>query len=95
MDLCLPITKRHLVSFTYDGHERVAVPAAYGCSTAGNDVLRAYQTGGTSSTRVPPFWSLFDVDKITDLSILEEEFSADPPDYHRDDKNMSMIYCQL
>jgi len=47
MDFCEAIESRRLVEFTYDGHPRVVIPAAYGRhGTTGNPVLRAYQAGG-------------------------------------------------
>jgi hypothetical protein len=96
MDLCAAITGRHLVSFVYDGHQRTAIPAAYGKhKTTGNAVLRAYQIGGTSSSRSIPLWDLFLVEKIINCTVLDETFTADPPSYARGDKHMSEIYCQL
>ena len=96
MDLCAAITDRHLVSFVYDGHPRIAIPAAYGRHmTTGNVVLRAYQLGGTSSSRSVPLWDLFLVEKMTDFTILDETFAADPPSYAPGDKHMGEIYCQL
>jgi hypothetical protein len=73
MDLCAAINGRHLLSFLYDGHQRIAIPAAYGeHKTTGNVVLRAYQTGGTSSSRPVPLWDLFLVEKMTNCVILDE-----------------------
>jgi hypothetical protein len=96
MDLCAAINGRHLVSFLYDGHQRIVIPAAYGQhKTTGNAVLRAYQTGGTSSSRTVPLWDLFLVEKMTSCVILDETFAADPPSYAPGDKHMGEIYCQL
>ncbi|MGP0102739.1 MAG: hypothetical protein ACLPUT_14110 [Solirubrobacteraceae bacterium] len=96
MDLCAAITDRHLISFVYDGHQRIAIPAAYGKHmTTGNLVLRAYQTGGTSSSRQVPLWDLFLVEKMTNCVILDETFVADPPSYSPGDKHIAEIYCQL
>lgn len=96
MDVCKAINGRHLISFVYDGHSRTAIPAAYGVhKTTGNRVLRAYQTGGTSSSRSVPLWDLFLVEKIVDYTVLDEAFDADPPSYMRGDRHMSEIFCQL
>lgn len=96
MDICAAINGRRLISFVYDGHHRTAIPAAYGKhETTGNEVLRGYQTGGTSSSRPVPLWDLFLVEKIMNYTILDETFDADPPSYARDDRHMSEIYCQL
>lgn len=96
MDICEAINGRRLISFVYDGHSRTAVPAAYGVhKTTGNRVLRAYQTGGTSSSRPVPLWDLFLVEKIGNLTVLDQTFDADPPSYARDDRHMGEIFCQL
>lgn len=96
MDICAAINGRHLISFVYDGHNRIVIPAAYGRHlTTANDMLRGYQTGGTGSSRPVPFWDLFLVEKIVSYAILDETFETDPPQYARNDKHMAEIYCQL
>jgi hypothetical protein len=60
----------------------------------GNEILRGYQIGGTSSTRTVPLWDLFLTSKIADAEILEEGFDQNPPGYKRDDKHL-VIHCQL
>lgn len=96
MDWCAAIEARRLVSFVYQGHKRLVVPAAYGLhATTGNVVLRGYQTGGTSSSRVPPFWTLFRVDEIVSPQLSEQTFDQVPPEYRRDDEHIGTIYCQL
>ena len=95
MDLCTAITNRQLVSFEYDGHQRIVEPAAHGSQvTTGNAVLRGYQVGGTSSSSTPPLWDLFLVDKIRSFKILDQSFSEIPPGYRQDDKHID-ICCEL
>ncbi|MGH2912248.1 MAG: hypothetical protein ACRDJ3_07200 [Solirubrobacteraceae bacterium] len=96
MDLCAAITDRHLISFVYNGHPRIAIPAAYGRhQTTGNVVLRAYQIAGTSNSRTVPLWDLFLVEEMTDCAVLDKTFTSDPPSYVRGDKHIGEIYCQL
>jgi hypothetical protein len=84
-----------LVSFTYDGHERVVVPAAYGThKTTGNPMLRGYQIRGTSASRTPPLWDLFLVEKMVGFAELDETFADDPPLYERGDKHLN-VECEL
>ena len=90
------ITSRRLVQFYYDGYPRVVIPAAYGThATTLSQVLRGYQVRGSGKTRVPPFWSMFTIAKIERLAVLNETFEGLPPQYQRDDKQISPIFAQL
>lgn len=92
---CEAIKNRRLVQFSYDGHPRRVVPAAHGSHvTTGNEVLRGYQIGGTSSSREIPLWDLFLVGKIVDAEILDEGFAEDPPGFVRGDKHID-VHCEL
>ena len=90
------IESRREIEFVYDGHQRVVQPAAHGRhKTTGNEVLRAYQVGGSSSSRTPPLWDLFLVDRMEQLRMTDRTFDDDPPGYSRDDKHMGVIFAQL
>lgn len=96
MDLCGAINNKKLVSFTYDGHHRVVMPAAHGShATTGSHVLRGYQVGGTGKTRAVPFWDLFLVDKMSNIEVQDEGFVENPPYFSRGDKHMATVYCEL
>jgi len=62
----------------------------------GNDLLRAYQVGGysSSSDRLPK-WRLFEVNEIDNLSPTDEKFNEARPGYHMNDQIMVRIYAQL
>ena len=59
----------HPVHIVYNGPsgtgngERLIYPVAYGISTAGNPVVRAFQPQGSTSTEVPA-WKFFRIDRI-------------------------------
>jgi len=92
--ICEAIAKRRLLRFSYGGHEREVVPAAYGPhKTTGNFVLRAYQVGGTSSSRVPPFWSLFEEAEMSDLTMSDQTFPENPDRYDPDDAHIDVVCC--
>jgi hypothetical protein len=92
MDLSEAIESRAVVRFTYDGLERVVIPAALGNHVStGTLLLRGYQTGGSSKSRPVPLWDLFTVAKITDLEFEGSNFTADPPGYSRGDKHLRII----
>jgi hypothetical protein len=96
VDLRAAINTRRLVSFSYDGHARIVIPAAYGRrSSTGNMLLRAYQVGGTDKTRSIPAWSLFREDKMINAQMLDEQFDGPPPGYRRGDRDIDVILAQL
>lgn len=63
------VKNMHPVRITYNGPsgegrgEREIYPVAYGISTAGNPVVRAFQPQGDTSTDVPA-WKFFRIDRI-------------------------------
>lgn len=66
--LCKAIQEKHVVNFYYDGGYRSAEPHCYGVSKDGNEILRAYQTGGHSESNNAVGWKLFRLDELSDLS---------------------------
>ena len=63
------VNNMHPVHIIYNGPsgtgngERVIYPVAYGISTAGNPVVRAFQPQGSTSSEVPA-WKFFRLDRI-------------------------------
>ena len=63
------VKNMHPVTITYNGPsgegrgERKIYPVAYGLSTAGNPVVRAFQPQGSTSTEVPA-WKFFRIERI-------------------------------
>lgn len=63
------VNNMHPVTITYNGPsgegrgEREIYPVAYGISTAGNPVVRAFQPKGATSSEVPS-WKFFRIDRI-------------------------------
>lgn len=63
------VRNMHPVNIVYNGPsgegngERVIYPVAYGISTAGNPVVRAFQPQGDTSSSVPA-WKFFRIDRI-------------------------------
>ena len=84
------IGTRRRLRFTYNGRPRLVEPQCYGIGTRGTTLLRAHQLEG-GDQREP----LFDVAKITGLSMLDETFAAPGPHYQRDDSAMVTIFGQL
>ena len=93
--ICNAIRNRNILSFTYRNRHRVVLPHAHGVSEKGNDVLRGYQTAGTSGSGKIPGWRLFVVSEITALNVTQEHFLGTSPKYRRGDRDMTTIYCEL
>jgi len=94
--ICNAIRERRLIRFYYDGYERFVQPHAYGIhKDTGNEVLRAYQVGGDSSSGDIPDWRLYIVNKISNVEVIDEVFENTAPGYKRNDSSMSYIFCQI
>ncbi len=93
--ICDAIHNRRVLKFTYHGHHRVVEPHAYGLSQAENEVIRCYQTGGTSDSGKVPDWRLMRVDQVESLTVTEEHFVGERNGYVKGDKGMSTIFCEL
>ena len=88
------IENHKLIEFDYDGESRTVEPHCYGISTKGNEVIRAYQVRGFSSSGTMG-WKMYDLSKADDIKVLSETFSKPRPDYKKGDKGMDEIYCEL
>jgi len=93
--ICEAIEKRKVIRFYYNGGYRTAEPYCYGVSRKGNELLCAFQNGGFSESGNPVHWKLFTVEKMSNMTITDEEFSGNRPDYNPDDPVMEDIYCNI
>ena len=93
--LCSAIHSKKVIRFYYNGGFRTVEPLCYGVSTAGNEVLRGYQTGGYSESGNPIGWKLFRVSEISLLIITDEHFDGIRPGYNPNDSAMAIIYCHI
>jgi len=93
--LCKTILEKKVIRFYYDGGYRLAEPHCYGVSKDGNELLRAYQTGGYSESNNPMGWKLFRLDELSNLSTTEDSFTNSRLQYDPNDKAMASIYSRL
>jgi hypothetical protein len=93
--ICDAIRRRAVIEFYYDGGMRTVEPHCHGTSTSGNEVLRGYQTGGYSESGKPVEWKLFDVSKMSALTITNQTFAQNRPSYNPNDKQMSVVHCHV
>ena len=92
------INLHNWVVINYDGTDnmhtdkRMIQPVAYGVSTAGNEVVRAFESFGDTKTIVPK-WKYFRVDRISSWKNTGKTFDAPQPLFNpNDDKTMAMVY---
>lgn len=88
------IEDQSVIKFHYDGEIRIVEPHCYGITVAGNEGLRAYQTGGYSSSGKMG-WKMYDLKNASNLVITEETFNGPRQGYSRGDKGMSRIFKEL
>jgi hypothetical protein len=88
--ICEAIRRRLRIQFDYNNKPRKAEPQCCGMSSKGNVIVRAYLLEGGSRPE-----QLFDVEKISNLQLLEENFYSPGPNFKRNDSAMIKIFCQL
>lgn len=95
-DLVRAIVDRLPVRFVYGRQPRTVQPAALGHHVVtGALSLRGYQTGGRSNSRPPPFWTIFPLDEIDDLEVVDAPFVDDPPGYATGERPFDAVIAQL
>jgi len=72
--LVLAILEHRVVSLRYQGRDRLVEPHLLGLHEAGEPLLVAYQTGGTSRRGAVPGWRTFITTSIDAVQITEEQF---------------------
>jgi len=86
------IQNKKIIQFSYKGELRIVEPYAYGVSSKSNDILRAYQVEGGSSSSNDLGWRLFTVNKIENLITLDDKFEPTRDGYNPEDSAMVEIY---
>jgi hypothetical protein len=96
------ITGMHPIILRYNDNQgeggknkRLIYPVAYGISTAGNPVIRAFQKQGSTKTSSPN-WKLFRLDRVKDLRVITSRiFNPEELVGFRSDgdEQMSTLYC--
>ena len=89
------IRNNQCLSFNYDGYQRVVEPHAYGVSSKGKEIMRAFQVQGGHVSGHKDGWHLFSIEKINFLTNTGESFSGARNGYRRGDSAMSTIYSEL
>ena len=77
-DIIKAILERGILSFEYDGFERICEPHVFGVTNKKNQVL-CYQFGGGSRRGGIPQWRRFDISGISTLARTGEIFDGPRP----------------
>ncbi len=93
--ICRAIRERHLLTFDYNGQQRVVAPYCYGISTKDAELLRAIQVRGASSAGGFGVGKLWTVEKMADLRVAAETFTPDDPNYNPNDSAMKRVICRI
>jgi hypothetical protein len=88
------IREKRLIGFFYGGKERIAEPHDYGIQK-GSVRLLSYQVGGQSNSGRLPAWRWIDVDRMSELQVLDRTFPGGRGDtssqHHRWDKLFARV----
>jgi hypothetical protein len=79
--LVLATLQHRPVSFKYHGHRRMVEPHLVGIHEAGEPLLVAYQTSGTSRAGEVPGWRTFVTTEMDAVEIAAEAFPGARPDF--------------
>jgi hypothetical protein len=93
--ICAAIAQRRLLLFAYNDRQRLAYPCAHGHLSTGNEALRAHEVTAVDGHRRVSAGKLFLVVLMFDIALSDEPFEHPPHGYHRDDRGMVAIHCQL
>ena len=72
--LVLAVLEHRVTRIRYQGRDRVVEPQLIGIHEAGEPMLVAYQTGGTSQSGDVPGWRTFITTSVEDVEVTDERF---------------------
>lgn len=94
-DICKAIAGRRVLEIWYDGGTRIVEPHCHGFSTAGNEVVRAYQSSGYSNSGERSAWKMLKVAEIGSLKETGAVFTQNRPGYNPQDKGIASVHCHV
>lgn len=92
---CEALAEGKRLTLNYDSHSRIVEVHAVGTSTAGNPIMRVWQTSGGSNKGGIPDWRLMRLDRASEISITDEVSEAPRDGYKSGDKAMAFINCEI
>jgi WYL domain len=92
--LVLAILDHRVARFLYQGRERTVEPHMLGLHEAGEPMLVAYQTGGTSQSGELPGWRTFITTSIDDVVVTDQHFPGPRGDLDLQTHQMIEIFAR-
>lgn len=89
------IRRKSVLEFNYNGKRRTVEPQTYGLSTAGREVLRAYERTTPNGAKHSGMAKLFDLNKISGLRKNGQTFRQALLAHDPDDRAMVEIFATL
>jgi predicted DNA-binding transcriptional regulator YafY len=89
--ICQAIERQHMLSFAYKGERRTVEPYILGYDRKQVLVLSAVQHSGGSGKG----FRSFQVDRLSLMTITDQKFFGDHPDYNPRDAYFERILCQV
>jgi hypothetical protein len=92
--LVLAILDHRVVHLRYQDRERTVEPHLLGIHEAGEPMLVAYQTGGTSRSGDMPGWRTFITTSVDDVHITDQRFPGARADLDIESHTMIEIFAR-
>ena len=89
------IKRKAVLKFRYKGKQHTVEPQTYGLSTAGHEVLCAYERSAATDLNLSGMAKLFDVAKISDLQETGLRFPKALPAHNPNDSAMVEVFATL
>lgn len=87
------IADRRLITFRYDGENRLVEPHACGFTAKGKASFRGYQPAGGTHRELG--WKLFTLAKCEDLTVLPLTFAEPRDGYAMNDRQLPELVAQV
>jgi len=89
------VRSHSILSFRYEDLLRTVEPHLYGIhAETNNEILSAYQIGGSSHSGSQPGWRYFVVSEIGDLKLTGEAFGSTRSGYNRHDPRLKIVFAR-
>ena len=92
--ICDAIRLKRVIRFEYRGGAREVEPYIYGRSSAGGELLRAYQLRGASRSGETAGWKMFQVADFSSVSVTFEPFTT-RGGYDPNDTAITFVNCPV
>ncbi|MCI0571512.1 MAG: WYL domain-containing protein [Myxococcaceae bacterium] len=92
-DIARAVREHRVIVFLYDGLLRTVEPHAYGLSSAGHELLSAFQTAGFSSSSEAPGWRLYRVDRMSAFAVTPYTFGPTREGFNPQHPLLALVFA--